>query len=332
MTEKAKFKKKYTLGIDLGGTKMLVGVLDERFQVVASQKTKVKATAGESVFFKSLVDTVNAALLAAHLTIADIGAIGMGCPGIINAKKGIVISSPNIEFLKNYPLKAKLISQFKVPVAIGNDVSVGLYGEHQFGAGKGFNHILGIFVGTGVGGALILNGEVYHGAHGSAGEIGHMLVNPLGALCGCGKRGCLETEIGRPAISAEAAVLALKDMAPNLMAIAGSDVAKIKSGALETSIDQGDVAIKLLIKHKAKILGMAMANLVNILNPELIILGGGVIEAMGKIIVPEADKVMRNYGMTGLVEDVKVVSAKLKDFAVVIGAAKLAADYVKENA
>ena len=332
MAEKAKLKKKYILGIDLGGTKMLIGVLDEKFQVIASQKAKVKATAGESVFFKSLVDTVNATLQLANLTIADVSAIGMGCPGIINAKKGIVVSSPNIEFLKNYPLKAKLISQFKVPVAIGNDVSVGLYGEHQFGAGKGYDHILGIFVGTGVGGALILNGEVYHGAHGSAGEIGHMLVNPLGALCGCGKRGCLETEIARPAISAEAAVLALKDMAPNLMAIAGSDVAKIKSGALEASIDQGDVAIKSLIKHKAKILGMAMANLVNILNPELIILGGGVIEAMGKIIVPESDKAMRNYGMTGLVEEVKVVPAKLKDFAVVIGAAKLAADYLQDRA
>jgi glucokinase len=312
------FKKHY-LGIDLGGTKLLVGLLNDKFELIGSEKVKVKAATGEAYFFKSLTDSVQKVLDAEHLTILDIAGIG------------IVVSSPNIEFLKNYPLKTKLSNHFKCPVAIGNDVSVGLYGEHQFGAAKGFNHVLGIFVGTGVGGSLILNGQIYHGATGSAGEIGHILVNPMGALCGCGKRGCLETEIGRPSISAEAAVLALKDLAPKLLGIAGTDVAKIKSGALEASINQGDVAIKGLIKHKAKLLGMAMANLVNILNPEMIVLGGGVIEAMGKIMVPEADKTMRAYGMVGLVEEVKVVSAKLGDFAVVKGAAKLIADLIRAN-
>jgi glucokinase len=321
-------KKKYVIGIDLGGTKILVGLLDGKFNIVSSVKAKMIANKGEPVFFNLLVDTIEQLIKSAKVDLKDIQAIGMGCPGLIDSKKGIIISSPNINFMKNYPLSRKLSQQFKLPIALANDVSVGLYGEHQFGAAKGFDHVVGIFLGTGVGGALVLNGKLYHGSQGGAGEIGHTLVNPFGALCGCGKRGCLETEISRPAIAAEAAVLSLKHLAPHLSAAVGCDIAKIKSGELKESIENGDENIKLVVKNKAQLLGVAMANIVNILNPELIVLGGGVIEAVGKIIVPEAEKSMLNHAMPGLAKHVKVVPAKLKDYAAVMGAAKMAMDLI----
>jgi glucokinase len=319
-------KKKHVIGIDIGGTKILVALFDAKFNMIESVKVKTNSNKGEKAFLKVLFGAIDEVMDKAGVKIKDVSAIGAGCPGIIDSKKGIVTTSANIGFLKNYPLAKKLSNQFKVPAVIGNDASIGLYGEQQFGAAKGYNHVVGIAVGTGVGGALILNGELYHGAFGGAGEIGHTLLNPLGAQCGCGKRGCLETEIGRPAIAAEAAVLAIKDRAPKLAKIAGTDVAKIKSGALEEAIERGDKNVETLLRNKSKMLGMAMANIVNLLNPELIVLAGGVVEAMGNIILHESDKAMRNYAMTGLVKDVKVVLAKLGDYAVVKGAAKMAAD------
>lgn len=321
-------RRKYVIGIDLGGTKILVGLLDEKFKLISSLKTKMVASKGEPVFFKLITSTIEQLISEAKIDLKDVRAIGMGCPGIVNTKKGVIISSPNINFMKDYQLSKKLGGHFNLPVALGNDVSVGLYGEHQFGAAQGFDHVVGIFLGTGVGGALILNGQLYLGSHGGAGEIGHTLVNPQGAVCGCGKRGCLETEIGRPAIAAEAAVASLKHLAPNLTAIAGTDISKIKSGEIKAAIEKGDEVIKQIVKNKAELLGVAMANIVNILNPELIVLGGGVVEAMGEIIVPESKKSMLQHAMPGLSEHVKVVPAKLKDFAVVMGAAKMAMDLV----
>ncbi|MBI4970855.1 MAG: ROK family protein [Candidatus Omnitrophica bacterium] len=319
-----KKKRKYFIGIDLGGTKMLTGLLDKKFRLISTLKTKVQVDKGEKYFFGAIVDSVLQVLNGAKVGLESVAAIGVGCPGIIDVKEGVVVSSPNISFLNNLSLGKKLSKYFDVPVTLENDVNVGLYGEFHFGAARGYSHVIGIFLGTGIGGALILNGKLYQGSMGAAGEIGHTLVDPLGPVCGCGNRGCLETEIGRPAIAAEAAMLALKNRAPKLLKMSGTDISKIKSGALAAAIKAGDAAIKTLVKNKAKLLGMAMANIVNVLNPEIIVLGGGVVEAMGKIIIPEADESMRHYAMSGLVKNVKVVAAKLKDYSIVMGAAKLA--------
>lgn len=322
-----KKKRKYVIGIDLGGTKMLTGVLNKKFRILATEKTRMQVDKGEKYFFNAIVESVFHVLDEVKAGMESIYAIGVGCPGIIDVKEGVVVSSPNISFLKNYPLGKKLSKYFDVPVVLENDVNAGLYGELQFGSAKGYSDVIGIFLGTGIGGALIFDGKLFRGAIGAAGEIGHTLVNPMGAMCGCGKRGCLETEIGRPAIASEAAVLALKNHAPKLMKISGTDISKIKSGALEAAIEAGDRSIKNLVKNKSRMLGIAMANLVNVLNPELIVLGGGLVEAMGKIIVPEAEDSMHQYAMDALVKNVKVVPATLKDYAIVKGAAKLAEEY-----
>ncbi len=324
--KKKKDKRKYIIGIDLGGTKMLTGLLDKNFRILSTQKTKMQVEKGEKYFFNAIVESVFQVLEDGKVDLEQVRTIGVGCPGIIDSKEGTVISSPNIGFLKNYSLRQKLRKYFGVPVFLENDVNAGLYGEYQFGAAKGYKHIVGIFLGTGIGGALILNGDLYHGAHGAAGEIGHTLVDPLGPQCGCGKRGCLETEIGRPAIAAEAAVLAVKNQAGKLLKMTGTDISKIKSGALEAAIEAGDGMVRTLVKNKARILGVSMANLVNILNPEIFVLGGGVVEAMGRIIVPEAEEAMHQYAMPNLVKDVVVKEAKLKDYSIVKGAAKLAVD------
>lgn len=319
-------KKKYTIGIDIGGTKILACLLDKDFEIRSEIKVKTKPEKGERFFMKSLADAVRSVLRDGKVSVKDVLGIGIGCPGFIDPDKGVIAGSPNIPFLKNFSLAKRLSKTVGLKVTLGNDVQTGLYGEHQFGAAKGHDNVIGIFMGTGIGGAMIFNGQLYRGASGSAGEIGHVQLDPGGPACGCGHRGCLEAYAGRLAISAEAAVLAARRQAPHLERESGTDIRGIKSGALARAIRAGDDAVEELIRGKAKRVGLVMANLVNILNPDLIVLGGGVVEAMPTIIVKQAEKTMRRYALPTSARHVKVAVAKLGDHSIVMGAAKRARD------
>lgn len=322
-------KKKYIIGVDLGGTKMLAGLLDRDYKLKATEKSRVSVNEGKKAFLKSLVENTQKLLKEYRLDRKDLLGIGIGCPGIIDSAKGVILTSPNIPFLTKEPLAKKIAKIFKVPVAIGNDVNVGLLGEQRLGAARGHKNVIGIFLGTGVGGAFIFNNEIYGGASGGAGEVGHMMIDPMGPKCGCGKRGCLETFVGRVGVAAEAAVLAARQEAPKLYNAVETDISKIKSGVLEKAVKAGDDAIKELIQHRSKRLGIAMGSLVNLLNPEMIVLGGGMVEALGGIIIPEAKDWMNKSAMPALVKKVKVSSAKLGDNAIVKGAAVMIKEQVE---
>ncbi len=319
-------KKTHAIGIDIGGTKILVALLDEKFALVSEIKNKTKPEKGDDNFLDTIKKSVTFVLKDAKVNRGDVIGIGIGCPGFINPETGFILSSANIGFLKSYPLAKKIAALTDLPVVVGNDVQTGLYGEHQFGAAKGVQNVIGIFLGTGVGGAMILDGKLYRGSTGSAGEIGHMRIDPMGPQCGCGRRGCLETYAGRLAIASEAAVAVARSQAPHLALESGTDIRRIKSGTLARAIKDGDRTIEDLIRDKARIIGGAMANLVNVLNPEMIVLGGGVVEAMPQLIVREAEQAMRDLAIPALVKHVKVVAAKLKDYSIVFGAAKRASD------
>jgi glucokinase len=186
--------------------------------------------------------------------------------------------------------------------------------------------VAGFFIGTGIGGALILDGKLYRGSSGAAGELGHIFIDPMGPGCGCGRRGCLEALAGRLALAGEAAMLAARGGAPRLLAETGADVKKLKSGALARAVEGGDKALKDLVRRKAALVGIAMANVVNTLDPEMVVLGGGLMEALGDVIVPAAEESMRRHAMPDIVAHVKVAAAKLGDLAVLMGAAKWAWD------
>ncbi len=318
--------KKYFIGIDIGGTKILAALLNEQFEVLQTDKAKVDANKGEKVFFDSLIDGVKKVCKEGEVSLKEIQAIGIGCPGMIKNPDGIITLSPNISFMKNYPLAKKVKQRFKVPVVVENDVNAGLYGEHAFGAAKGVENVVGIFLGTGVGGAMILNGQIYRGTIGAAGEIGHTFLSLPSLVSSFDREGTLEAKVGRHAISSEAGALMLKQQAPVLFEQVGYDVKKIKSKALLKSIQGGDIFIQNLIEDKARIVGISMANVVNLLNPQMIVLGGGVVESMEEWILPPAKETMQKYAMPPIVKGVKVVAAKCGDYAIVKGAAKLAFD------
>lgn len=321
-----KKNKKYWIGIDLGGTKLLVALLNRNFKVVSTSKAKVDASKGAKHFLKTAQDSIREVLKDSEVKIEDVGGIGIGAPGIIDSKKGQISFCPNIPFLNGFNLARELKKISGKPVVLGNDVNVGLYGEYVFGAARGYSDVIGIFLGTGVGGALILDGKIYEGSLGAAGEVGHMIMDPGGNLCGCGQRGCLETQAGRLGIASEASMLAARQQAKNLFEEAGTDVLKMKSGALEKAVQDGDRLLEKIIRERAKKLGLAMANLVNVLNPELIVLGGGVVESLGKVIVKEAENTMKKLAMPKLGAHVKVEAAKLGDHAIIKGAARMAYD------
>lgn len=315
----------YTLGIDVGGTKILGVLLDERFRVETSVKLKTKPEKGETHFMDSLDECVERLLSESDTARNEVMGLGIGCPGFINPDKGVVVASANIPFLKNYPLAAAVQRRVKLRAVVGNDVQTGLFGEHQLGAARGLQHVIGIFLGTGIGGSIIINGQTYTGASGAAGEVGHVLFDEHGPLCGCGKNGCVEAFAGRLAIAAEAAVAATRNRAPYLASLNGTDVKLLKSGFLAKAAAR-DRVIADIIRRKARVVGTLMANLVNILNPEMIILGGGLVEAMPRLIVPEAERTMRQLAIVASARHVRVTAAKLGDYAVAMGAAKRAWD------
>ncbi len=316
-------KKKFWIGIDLGGTKLLTTVMNNNFHILAAVKNKVEASRGAKHFMKMLEESVREVLKEAHIDKEKVGGIGIGAPGIINKKKGEIEFCPNIPFLNHCKLASALSKKVKIPVVLENDANTGLFGEAELGAARGYADVIGIFVGTGVGGGILIDGKIYRGASGAAGEIGHMVVDDSGPQCGCGQNGCLEAYAGRLAIAGDAAVLASRRQAKALYEEAGTEVAKIKSGVIAKAIAKGDRALQNLVRERAVVLGKAMANLANAMSPELFVLGGGMIEAM-PFIVKEAEKAMRGQVMERIGAHVKVVPAKLGDHAIVKGAARLA--------
>lgn len=327
-----KKKKSYVIGVDLGGTKMLTALLNRNFEVVSEQKIRMETDKGSKYFLKLFANSVHEVLDEAKVGLEKVAALGIGSPGLIQSEEALVLFCPNISFLKNFSFRKNLASWFDMPITVENDANAGLYGEQQFGAAQGINHLVGVFLGTGIGGALMLDGKIYRGAHGGAGEIGHMVVDTMGPICGCGKQGCLEALAGRVAIASEAAALGLKQKAPKLYKMVGTEVSRIKSRALAKAIKAGDKTIEQLISYKAKLIGLSLSCIVNLLNPEMIVLGGGLVEAMPELIVRQVKKSVREHAMPGFMKEMKIVSARLGDHAIVKGAAKLAWDSAMQKA
>lgn len=318
--------KKYWAGFDLGGTKMLAVVYDSKFNPVGRGRKKTKGSNGAEDTLNRMVATLEEALDEAKLKKDDLGGIGAACPGPLDLNKGLVLEAPNLGW-RNVPVKDVLEKKFKCPVRIANDVDAGTYGEYRFGAGRKSRCVVGIFPGTGIGGGCVYEGALLRGRIGSCMEIGHLPVQGShGRLCGCGRRGCLETVASRLAISADCAMAAYRGDAPNLMKIAGTDLSNIRSGAIAEAIKAGDKSVEQIVRGAAKHIGIAAASVTNLLAPDVIVLGGGLVEALASIIVEEVRKGVEKRAMASFAKSVEVVAAKLGDDAGVMGAAALAAD------
>jgi glucokinase len=250
---------------------------------------------------------------------AELSYAGVGAPGPLDPKKGVVLTAPNLGW-KNVPLADMLRKALKRPVVVDNDVNMGTFGEYIDGAAKGRKLVVGIFPGTGIGGGIVIDGEVIHGASGAAGEVGHIIVEPNGALCGCGRRGCIETIASRIPIACAVVSAGLRGQAPYVVDRLGTDIDRIKSSDIADAIDAGEKVVEDIVRHAARMLGMAAADIVNILSPDCIVMGGGLVEAMEDIFIKEVAKGIKDFASPSISPTVEVVAAKLGDDAVMVGA------------
>jgi glucokinase len=319
------------VGVDLGGTKIISAVLDSKHNVLTRNKRKTEAQEGAEAVFQRIVDCIEASVRKAGVSLSTMKGIGVASPGPLNSEKGVILDTPNLGFC-NFPLAKRLAKELGVPVRLENDVNAGVYGEFLKGAARGYRHVVGIFPGTGIGGGLVLNGRLFKGAEGNAGEIGHMIIQTDGPLCGCGRYGCVEALASRTALAKDAAALAGSGSLVKSQGEASTDLKSYKSGTLSKAIARGEKEIEKAVLRSARFLGVAMANCVNLLNPEVIVLGGGLVEKLGDMYVHAAEESMKEHAMPNLVGNVKVLVAALGDEAALVGISGLLREWLEERA
>lgn len=315
--------KKHWVGFDLGGTKMLAHVYNDRFEKLGSAKTDTEGYRGLEAGLKRIGKTLEAAIEKAGISASDISGIGIACPGPVDPSDGILIHAPNLGWT-DAPIRDALEKWFKCPITLANDVDAGVYGEYKHGAAMGARCAVGIFPGTGIGGGAVLEDNIVQGRHVSSMEIGHLPVIRGGALCGCGNRGCLETVASRLAIASALVAAAYRGQAPLLFASCGTDISKIKSGKIAESIGAGETVVEDIVRDAARWLGHGVSAIVHLLAPDIVVLGGGLVQAMPDLWVEEVSKSANSRVLPTYRKTFKVVPAKLGDDATALGAASWA--------
>lgn len=313
-------KRKIWIGFDLGGTKMMAVVFDDKLRVLAKKRRKTRGSEGEQVALERLAETILMALEEAKVSTEDVCGIGAGVPGPLDLAKGVILEAPNLGW-KNVGLQEYLSRRFRCPAAICNDVDAGVFGEYTSGAGQGFRCVLGVFPGTGIGGGCVYEGQIFRGSRSSCMEVGYLQMATEGPAAGVGPVGTLEGLASRLAISAEAAKAVFRGQAPHLKELAGTDINKIRSSTLAKAIDMGDAVIESIVRRAAEQVGRGIGSLINILAPDVVILGGGLVEAMPKLYLDGVRDGIRRNVLPSLSDCAKLKVSELGDLAGVVGAA-----------
>jgi glucokinase len=312
--------KRVRVGFDLGGTKMFAAVFDENYKLLGKERKKTKGHLGAESGVERVIGAIREALEESGVAASDVAGIGVGCPGPLDLDEGVLIDAVNLGW-KEVKLKKILENEFGCPATIANDVDAGVYGEYRFGAGRGAHCLLGVFPGTGIGGGLVYRGQIFRGRKQSCMEIGHMPLFPFGPRDGTGSVGTLEAYASRLAIAASAAQAAYRGQAPNLMKAAGTNLSDIRSGTIADSIKAGDKAVERAVTDAADMIGIAIGGIINLLTPDIIVLGGGLVEAMPDLFTSAVKKSAGRYAMDAFRDTFTVVPAQLGDNATVMGAA-----------
>ncbi|HOO31648.1 MAG TPA: ROK family protein [Thermotogota bacterium] len=320
--------KKAVIALDIGGTKVLGALFDEETNIIKRKKKATKASAGTEMILEQISKVIAGLIETAEENEYQVMGIGAGVPGVI--KDGTVLFTPNLPW-ENYPLADEIASRFNLPILIGNDANVSLLGEWGHGIARNTVNTLGFFVGTGVGGGIIINSKIYTGNMGLAGEIGHISLNPDGIICGCGSRGCLESYASKTGM--------LKYIKSQ---IAHGRDCKIKqelennplhyilrSSVIKDALDEGDMVITEAVQIAAKYLGIAVASGINILNPEMVVFGGGIVEAIGQPFIDMLRPYVYQYAVPHAMDNCLFKLAELGDDACLYGGLTLLEDTMK---
>jgi len=316
---KASDDKRIYLGVDIGGTKVQASLVEESGKILSRKRCRTPRDSDSA----GIVETVNKTL---HKTLKDGGvstdqlaAIGVAVPGVVDPDQGLVIVTPNTN-LGDVSLGPQLEKEFGVAVVVGNDTNFGTLGEAWLGAARDAESSMGIFVGTGIGGGLVHNGELWRGAREAASEIGHMVMKIGGAKCGCGNHGCFEAMAGRRAIERDIRQAVDEGRETVLTELLDGDLSIIRSGMLRRALEADDEVVTEVLRRAAEVIGYACLTVRHLIDPGVIVLGGGVMEACGWFMMPIVRKIVEADNLPGAREGGKVVLSALEDDAVVLGA------------
>jgi glucokinase len=313
------------VGIDMGGTALRALVVNPQNEILAVEKTPTNVAQKPEGLIRDLAALTEDVVRAAGLRKSQLRAVSIGAPGAVDPERGVVYHAPNLGW-DAVPLSARLGKLLRVPVFAENDVNVGVVGEHVLGAGRGAQDLVGIFVGTGIGGGIILQGQLYLGARGAAAEVGHMIVQVDGPLCGCGNHGCIEALASRTAMERDvrAAIHSgQKSCVLKLMEERGKE--RMTSSVLQRALRKNDPVMRKVMKRSQYYMGMLVASVVNMLDPECVVIGGGIAERLGEsYVAPIRKTAYENFLRRHDAERVRIVPGTLGDNAGPLGAVVLA--------
>ncbi len=305
------------IGIDMGASHISIILTDFAAQVIDEIEVPFCVADGPEICIKLANNLMDDMLKKNQMAITNLGAIGLGVPGPIASEAGMVYAPPIMPGWDGFPIQANLEARWGIPVSLNNDAELGALGEWAYGVGRGENHLAYIKVGTGIGSGLLLNGQIYHGATGSAGEIGHLTIEENGPLCDCGNSGCLEALAGGKAIARQAREAVLKTQRTLLSSMGPIEL--LTSRDVASAARRGDLVSQKIIASAGRYLGIAIAGLVNLFNPRTVVLGGGVAQIGDLLLQPIRDTVLQR-SLQASARIVKINTAVLRRHSSGMGA------------
>ncbi|HEU4697722.1 MAG TPA: ROK family protein [Gemmatimonadales bacterium] len=318
---------RFVLGIDIGGTNLVVGSVAEDGRALHALRSEpTRPEGGADDVLARLVALARGAMEAtcAEVPAAEFVGVGIGSPGPLDTRRGLVLLTPNLGWV-NFPLRDRLAAALGLPAALDNDANCAVLGEWWMGAARGARHALGLTLGTGIGGGIIVDGRLFHGASDCAGEIGHATIDATGRLCKCGNYGCLEAYASGPAIARRAVEAIGADGDSLLSRLAGGDLARVTAQTVYEAAAAGDPLALEVVHETAQFLGAGLANLLNIFNPEVVVVCGGVTRA-GDALFEPLRRVVAQRAFRPAVQACRIVPGELDGAAGVYGAARVFLD------
>lgn len=319
------------LGVDLGGTKILTAVINAQGEMLSRDHSVTPAAQGGEAVIQSILESVDRALKRAGMATPELYAIGVGAPGISNPETGILFTSPNLPGWRDVPLRDIIETKLGKKTFLINDANAAAVGEFYFGAGRGAHRFIYITISTGIGGGIVIDGKIYTGASGAAGEVGHMTIDDNGPLCNCGNKGCWETLASGTALARVARQRIEEGARTSILNYADGDMEKVSAQVIHTAAQQGDDLAKDLIARTGYYIGVGLANLINIFNPELIVIGGG-LSNIGDMLLGPAFKVAEERAYRETFQAVRFATAELGRNSGVLGVAAFVFQEMKKQA
>lgn len=311
--------KRPVAGVDLGGTNMQIAIVDRDDRVLGRSKRKTKAEEGRDAVLQRIADGVAEAAAEAKLKVTELAGLGIGAPGAVDPKTGTVLEAVNLRW-NDVPLAELLRKRTGLPTFVDNDVNVAVWGEHKLGAGENAPDLLGVWIGTGIGGGLVLGGRLFYGTFLTAGEIGHTILMPNNPP---GMRS-LEHNCSRTAIVERIVRLIRANRKSVIPSLVDNDLDEVKSKTIAKAYQMGDALTMEVVDNAADLVGIAVANVVTLLSIGRVVLGGGLVEALGEPLVERVKKSARTFAFPEKAKAVKVVGTRLLDDAGSVGAALIA--------